>query len=39
MLQIHKGGTNYGYCDGHAKWHKLRKTLHPRNEWTRDASD
>jgi prepilin-type N-terminal cleavage/methylation domain-containing protein/prepilin-type processing-associated H-X9-DG protein len=31
MLQIHKGGTNYGYCDGSAKWHKLKQT--------RDGSD
>jgi prepilin-type processing-associated H-X9-DG protein len=39
MLQVHKGGTNYAYCDGHVKWHRLNETLYPYNQWTRDGSD
>jgi prepilin-type N-terminal cleavage/methylation domain-containing protein/prepilin-type processing-associated H-X9-DG protein len=39
MLLIHHGGTNFGYCDGSAKWRKLKQTIKPRNQWTRDGSD
>jgi prepilin-type processing-associated H-X9-DG protein len=39
LLQIHNGGTNYGYCDGHAAWHRFKQTRYPNNEWTRDGSD
>ncbi len=29
----HNGGTNYGYCDGHAKWMSLERTLDPNWQW------
>lgn len=25
----HNGGSNYMFCDGHAKWHRLERTLDP----------
>ena len=32
-LDRHKGGCNYAYADGHAKWKKFPQTWTPRNEW------
>jgi prepilin-type N-terminal cleavage/methylation domain-containing protein/prepilin-type processing-associated H-X9-DG protein len=29
----HSNGTNYGYCDGHARWQKLGRTLDPSWQW------
>jgi len=26
---IHNGGCNYGFADGHAKWHKWEQTIEP----------
>jgi prepilin-type processing-associated H-X9-DG protein len=30
---VHSGGTNFGFCDGHAKWMKVEKTINPKNLW------
>lgn len=35
----HNGGTNVGFCDGHAKWAKPWSTLTPKNMWTRYDGD
>jgi prepilin-type N-terminal cleavage/methylation domain-containing protein/prepilin-type processing-associated H-X9-DG protein len=29
-FKIHMGGSNFNFCDGHAKWEKVDKTL---NQW------
>ena len=33
--QIHNGGTNYGFMDGHAKWMKYEQTYAGVNLWLR----
>jgi len=30
---VHNGGTNFGFCDGHAKWMKVENTINPKNLW------
>ncbi len=32
--KLHNEGANYGFFDGHAKWHRLDQTLAPRNLWS-----
>jgi len=36
---LHNGGTNWGFCDGHAKWMRVEQTIKPKNLWTRDPDD
>ncbi len=36
--ELHNGGANYGFFDGHAKWYQLDSTLHP-NLWSLDPND
>jgi len=39
FLQVHNGGTNYSFVDGHAKWLRVEDTAIPHNMWTVDDTD
>ncbi|OIO97189.1 MAG: hypothetical protein AUJ92_04150 [Armatimonadetes bacterium CG2_30_59_28] len=32
-MNIHSGGKNYGFVDGHVKWMKVQQTFTPENLW------
>src|SRR5207249_4521264 len=34
---IHNKGSNYMYCDGHARWARIMNTILPENQWLDDA--
>jgi prepilin-type processing-associated H-X9-DG protein len=34
LLQSHRGGVNWVFCDGSAKWLKVAATCVPRQRWT-----
>jgi prepilin-type processing-associated H-X9-DG protein len=34
LLQSHRGGVNWVFCDGSAKWLKVAATCLPRQRWT-----
>jgi prepilin-type processing-associated H-X9-DG protein len=34
LLQSHRGGVNWFFCDGSAKWLKVAATCVPRQRWT-----
>jgi prepilin-type N-terminal cleavage/methylation domain-containing protein/prepilin-type processing-associated H-X9-DG protein len=36
---VHNGGSTYVFCDGHAKWMRVARTLDPENLWADPAFD
>jgi prepilin-type N-terminal cleavage/methylation domain-containing protein/prepilin-type processing-associated H-X9-DG protein len=39
FVQVHNGGTNYGFVDGHSKWYRVEDTGAPHDLWTVDDTD